>query len=69
MFSQAFGQQTGASDDFQEFCSEEKGVKKKFSMDAALEDKMTFLLMYRFVLSLPFPEKMFSFMVEGSFLI
>lgn len=40
MFSQAFGQQTGASDDFQEFCSEEKGVKKKFSMDAALEDKI-----------------------------
>lgn len=40
MFSQAFGQQAGASDDFQEFCSEEKGVKKKFSMDAALEDKI-----------------------------
>lgn len=36
----AFGQQAGASDDFQEFCSEEKGVKKKFSMDAALEDKI-----------------------------
>ncbi|XP_059453870.1 ubinuclein-1-like isoform X2 [Corylus avellana] len=36
----AFGQQAGASDDFQELCSEEKGVKKKFSMDAALEDKI-----------------------------
>ncbi|KAF5467908.1 hypothetical protein F2P56_012112 [Juglans regia] len=39
--SKAFVQQAGASDDFQEFCSEEKGVfKKKFSMDAALEDKI-----------------------------
>lgn len=41
MHSQAFGQQVGASDDFQEFCSEEKGVlKRKFSMDAGLEDKI-----------------------------
>ncbi|KAG2663303.1 hypothetical protein I3760_16G022500 [Carya illinoinensis] len=38
--SKAFGQQAGASDDFQEFCSEEKGVKKKFSMDDALEDRI-----------------------------
>ncbi len=39
--SQAFGQQAGASDDFQELCAEDKGVlKKKFSMDAALEDKI-----------------------------
>ncbi|GMY06662.1 ubinuclein-1-like isoform X2 [Fagus crenata] len=37
----AFGQQAGASDDFQELCAEDKGVlKKKFSMDAALEDKI-----------------------------
>ncbi|KAG2665905.1 hypothetical protein I3760_15G029800 [Carya illinoinensis] len=39
--SKAFVQQAGASDDFQELCSEEKGVfRKKFSMDAALEDKI-----------------------------
>lgn len=39
--SQAFGQQAGASDDFQELCSEEKGVlKKKFIMDVAMEDKI-----------------------------
>ncbi|XP_040998278.1 ubinuclein-1-like isoform X1 [Juglans microcarpa x Juglans regia] len=38
--SKAFGQQAGASDDFQEFCPEEKGVKKKFSMDDALEDRI-----------------------------
>ncbi|KAF3974025.1 hypothetical protein CMV_002602 [Castanea mollissima] len=37
----AFGQQAGASDDFQELCSEEKGVlKKKFIMDVAMEDKI-----------------------------
>lgn len=40
ILSQAFGQQAGVSDDFQEFGSEEKGVKKKFSMDDALEDRI-----------------------------
>lgn len=34
-------QQAGASDDFQEIGSEEKGaLKRKFSMDAVLEDKI-----------------------------
>ncbi|KAJ6774174.1 WOUND-RESPONSIVE FAMILY PROTEIN [Salix purpurea] len=41
MISQALVQQAGASDDFQEIGSEEKGaLKKKFSMDAVLEDKI-----------------------------
>lgn len=73
MFSQAFGQQAGASDDFQELCSEEKGVKKKFSMDAALEDKICDLYdLFVDVQICPFSAlswKMSSFMVEGSFLI
>ncbi|KAJ6735867.1 CAPZ-INTERACTING PROTEIN [Salix viminalis] len=39
--SNALVQQAGASDDFQEIGSEEKGaLKKKFSMDAVLEDKI-----------------------------
>lgn len=38
---QALEQQAGASDDFQETTTEEKEAsKKKFSMDAALEDKI-----------------------------
>ncbi|KAL9357551.1 hypothetical protein Peur_050804 [Populus x canadensis] len=41
MISQALVQQAGASDDFQEIGSEEKGaLKKKFSMDVVLEDKI-----------------------------
>ena len=41
MISQALVQQTRASDDFQEIVSDERGVlKKKFSMDAVLEDKI-----------------------------
>ncbi|KAH9691369.1 ubinuclein-1 [Citrus sinensis] len=37
----AFEQQAGASDDFQEIGSEEKGVlKRKYRMDSALEDKI-----------------------------
>lgn len=40
-FSQALEQQAGASDDFQETASGTKELsKKKFSMDAALEDKI-----------------------------
>ncbi|CAK7346917.1 unnamed protein product [Dovyalis caffra] len=39
--SSALVQQAGASDDFQEIGSQEKGaLKKKFSMDAVLEDKI-----------------------------
>ncbi|KAL3592471.1 hypothetical protein D5086_011111 [Populus alba] len=39
--SNALVQQAGASDDFQEIGSEEKGaLKKKFSMDVVLEDKI-----------------------------
>ncbi|GKU98464.1 hypothetical protein SLEP1_g11468 [Rubroshorea leprosula] len=39
--SKAFELQAGASDDFQEIGSEEKGaLKRKFSMDTALEDKI-----------------------------
>ncbi|KAH9691365.1 ubinuclein-1 [Citrus sinensis] len=39
--SKAFEQQAGASDDFQEIGSEEKGVlKRKYRMDSALEDKI-----------------------------
>ncbi|XP_057987087.1 ubinuclein-1 isoform X2 [Hevea brasiliensis] len=39
--SKALEQQAGASDDFQEIASEEKGAtKRKFSMDAMLEDKI-----------------------------
>ncbi|KAG5250828.1 ubinuclein [Salix suchowensis] len=39
--SNALVQQTRASDDFQEIVSDERGVlKKKFSMDAVLEDKI-----------------------------
>ncbi|CAI0609012.1 unnamed protein product [Linum tenue] len=39
--SKAMEQQAGASDDFQDLNSENKGVvKRKFSMDAALEDKV-----------------------------
>lgn len=38
---QGFEQQAGASDDFQEVGSEEKApLKKKVSMDAAMEDKI-----------------------------
>lgn len=58
IFSQAFVQQAGASDDFQELCSEEKGVfRKKFSMDAALEDKICDLydLFVDVQISLPLP--------------
>jgi hypothetical protein len=41
MISQALVQQAGASDDFQEMVSDERGgLKKKFSMDAVLEDKI-----------------------------
>ncbi|KAJ7006571.1 hypothetical protein NC653_005813 [Populus alba x Populus x berolinensis] len=39
--SNALVQQAGASDDFQEMVSDERGgLKKKFSMDAVLEDKI-----------------------------
>ncbi|KAK6939922.1 Hpc2-related domain [Dillenia turbinata] len=39
--SKANEQQIGSSDDFQEFASEEKGaIKRKFSMDEAMEDKI-----------------------------
>ncbi|KAH9757197.1 ubinuclein-1 [Citrus sinensis] len=39
--SKAYEQQAGASDDFQEIGSEEKGVlKRKYRMDSALEDKI-----------------------------
>lgn len=38
---QALEQQAGAPDDFQEIASREKGaLKRKFSMDAMLEDKI-----------------------------
>lgn len=38
---QALEQQAGASDDFQEIATEEKEAsKRKFTMDAALEDKI-----------------------------
>ncbi|OMO50361.1 hypothetical protein CCACVL1_30488 [Corchorus capsularis] len=38
--SKALEQQAGASDDFQENASDERALKKKFSMDAPLEDKI-----------------------------
>lgn len=38
---QALEQQSGASNDFQELCLEEKGVlQKKFIMDASFEDRI-----------------------------